>query len=128
MKILSIFMVIAVMTQAALAEPGQGGDRESRHARHMERLIDDLELSSEQEPAVRQILEEQHTKLRNEMQAVHEQMQPKMQALKAETGQRLSTILNEEQLQTFNEKMDKRGKRWQERKRRWHGGTTEENQ
>ena len=121
MKILSAIIILLAMAQLVIAEPGMGGDREARHARHMERLIDDLDLTSEQEPAVRQILEEQHTKLRSEMQAVHEQMQPKMEALKAETGQRLSSILNEDQLQTFNAKMDKRGKRWQERKRRWHG-------
>ncbi|NKB37129.1 MAG: hypothetical protein GKR93_08130 [Gammaproteobacteria bacterium] len=129
MKLISTLGLIIMMSFSHLgfAEPGQGGDREARHSRHMERLIDDLQLSSEQEPAVRQILEEQHTKLKSEMQAVREQAEPRMQALKAETGQRLSSILNEEQLQTFNAKLEDHSQRRQQRRKRWHSNDEGEN-
>ncbi len=114
-------VIMLALSPTVFAEPGSGGDRKAHHSRHMDRLIDDLQLSSEQEPVVRKILEEQHAKLKSEMQAMREKMEPKMQALKAETNQRLSSILNEEQLQTFNAKLEDHDKRRHERKKRWHG-------
>jgi len=129
MKLISVlgFIMILSLSQIGFAEPGSGDDRKAHHSRHMDRLIDDLQLSSEQEPEVRQILEEQHSKLKSEMQAIREQAEPKMQALKAETGQRLSSILNEDQLQTFNAKMEDHSQRREQRRKRWHRNDEGEN-
>jgi len=117
--IATLIILISTFMQPAFAEKGGRGDHSEHRGKHMERMIEELQLNSEQEPAVRQILEEQHSKLRNEMKAVHEQMRPKMEALKAETGQRLSTILNEEQLQTFTAQMEKHQEKRRDRKNRW---------
>jgi hypothetical protein len=120
MKIIAtLIIMISALMQPAFAEKGGRGDHSERRGKHMERMIEELQLNSEQEPAVRQILQEQHSKLRSEMKTVHEQMRPKMEALKAETGQRLSTILNDEQLQTFNAQMEKHQEKRRERKNRW---------
>jgi hypothetical protein len=117
--IATLIIILTAFMQPAFAERGNRGDHSERRGKHMERMIEELQLNSEQEPAVRQILEEQHSKLRSEMEAVHEQMRPKMEALKAETGQRLSTVLSDEQLQTFNTQMEKHQQKRQERKNRW---------
>jgi len=117
--IATLIIMLSAFMQPAFAEKGNRGDHSERRGKHMERMIEELQLSSEQEPAVRQILDEQHEKMRSEMQAMHEQMRPKMEALKAETGQRLSTVLSEEQLQTFNAQMEKHQQKKRDRKNRW---------
>lgn len=108
-----ITLIVLAISEPVFAERGKRGQ-------HMDRMIQNLNLTEEQEPAVRQILEEQHTKFRSEMQSVRDQAQPRMEALKAETSQRLSTVLNTEQLQTFNSNMEKRQQKMQERRNRWH--------
>ena len=120
MKYITTFIIlITAFMQPAFAEKGNPGQYKEHRGQHMERMMEELQLSSEQEPAVRQIMEEQHKKMRSEMQAVHEQMKPKMEALKAETGQRLSTVLTAEQLQTFNAQMEKRENKMRDRRNRW---------
>jgi C-terminal processing protease CtpA/Prc len=120
MKTIAILIImLSAFMQPAFAEKGNRGDHSERRAKHMERMIEELQLNSEQEPAVRQILEEQHSKMLSERQAVHEQMRPKMEALKAETGQRLSTVLTDEQLQSFNAQMEKHQQKRRDRKSRW---------
>ena len=114
MKHKILICLLALSTaQSAFAERGM-------RDHHVDRMVDKLELSSEQEPAVRQILDEQHEKLKAEISAVREQAQPRMEALRAETNERLSTVLTAEQLQTFNDSMDQRKERMQERRKRWH--------
>ncbi|MBT7949993.1 MAG: hypothetical protein HN764_00065 [Gammaproteobacteria bacterium] len=117
--IATLIIMLSAFMQPAFAEKGNRGDHSERRAKHMERMIEELKLNTEQEPAVRQILEEQHSKLLSERQAVHEQLKPKMEALKAETGQRLSTVLTDEQLQTFNAQMERHQQKRQNRKNRW---------
>mgnify|MGYP006433714865 CR=1 FL=1 len=117
--IATLIIMLSALMQPAFAEKGNRGDHSERRAKHMERMIEELKLNTEQEPAVRQILEEQHSKLLSERQAVHEQLKPKMEALKAETGQRLSTVLTDEQLQTFNAQMERHQQKRQNRKNRW---------
>ena len=117
--IATLIILTTAFMQPAFAEHGKHGEFGKHRGKHMERMIEGLNLNSEQEPAVREILQEQHTKMRSEMQAVREQMKPKMEALKAETGQRLSTVLTEDQLQTFNTQMEERHNKMRERKSRW---------
>lgn len=120
--IATLIILITAFMQPAFAEKGKRGQ-------HMERMIEQLQLTSKQEPVVRQIMEEQHNKMRGEMEAVHEQMKPKMEALKAETNQRLSTVLTAEQLQTFNAQMEKRENKMRERRSQWQdkGGEDSDN-
>jgi Spy/CpxP family protein refolding chaperone len=106
--IVTLAILLAAFMQPVFAEKGGHGKHMDHGEKHMDRMIEGLQLNGEQEPAVRQILEEQHSKLRNEMQAIHEQMRPKMEALKAETSERLSSVLTEEQLQSFNSQMEER--------------------
>lgn len=120
MKYIATFIIlITAFMQPAFAEKGKRGENMDRRGQHMERMIEELQLSSEQAPVVRQIMEEQHKKMRSEMEAIHEQMKPKMEALKAETNQRLSTVLTAEQLQTFSAQMEKRENKMRDRKSRW---------
>lgn len=125
--ITTLVILIAALMQPAFAEKGERGNHRDHGAKHMDRMIEGLQLSEEQKPAVRQIMSEQHQKMRSEMEAIHEQVRPKMEALKAETSQRLSTVLTEEQLQTFNSKMDKRHEKMRDRKSRWSEKKDDEN-
>ena len=97
----TLAVIISVFMQPAFAEKGKRGQ-------HMDRMIEELQLTSEQEPAVRQILTEQHTKMRRTMED-----------FRAETSQRLSTVLTDEQLQTFNAQMEKHQNKMRERRNRW---------
>jgi Spy/CpxP family protein refolding chaperone len=118
-NIATMLILLAAFTQPVFADKGMRG-------KHMDRMINDLQLNSEQEPAVRQIMEEQHAKKREEMQAIHEQMKPKMEALHEETRQRLSTVLTEEQLQTFDSNAEKRHEKMRDRKNRWRNKGAED--
>ena len=125
--IISMMALLAAFTQPAFAERGQGGYDMDRGGRHVDRMIKDLHLDSEQEPQVRQILKEQHAKMRQQMDAIREQARPKMEALHEETIQRLSTVLNDEQLKEFDNKMEKRRQKMQKRKDRWRERSEESN-
>ena len=114
-----LILLTSLLTQTAFAEKGRHGHDKDHQSAHMDRMLESLQLSSEQEPIVRQIMEEQHTKLRAEMEAIHERIRPKMEALKAETAERLSTVLSAEQMQTFNAQKDERLKKMRDRKSRW---------
>jgi Spy/CpxP family protein refolding chaperone len=127
-NITTIAILCTALIQPAFAEKGKHEDHMERRSQHMDRMIEELQLTSEQAPAVKQIMEEQHTKMRSEMEAVHEQVRPKMEALKAETSQRLSTVLTKEQLQTFNSKMGKRHDEMREHKGRRHNKSRENNE
>lgn len=102
-----LILLTSMLTQTAFAEKGRHGHGKYHQSAHKGRMLESLQLSSEQEPVVRQIMEEQHTKLRAEMEA-----------LKAKTSERLSTVLSAEQMQTFNAQMDKRNKKIRDRKSR----------
>ena len=100
-----LFLTLILGVPAAFAERD---GRAHHYERHLERVIEELQLSAEQEPQVRTILEEQHGKLRNEMENMREQIKPRLEAIGDETKERLSTVLNEEQLQTFSDSMEKK--------------------
>ncbi len=117
--IVTMLILLATFMQPAFAEKGQARHDMDRGERHVDRMIKDLQLDSEQEPVVRQILKEQHAKMRQEMDAIRAQARPKMEALHKETMQRLSTVLDEEQLNEFDKRMEKRQKKMHERKDRW---------
>lgn len=127
MKYIATYIIlISAFMQPVFAEKGDRGQHREHRGQHMERMIGELQLSSEQEPVVRQIMQEQHKKMRSEMQAIHEQMKPKMEALKAETGQRLSTVLTAEQLQTFNARMEKHENKMRDRRNRWQDNSDDD--
>ena len=103
--------VVTVILSFIIGMPMAFAERDGRwhhHERHLERLMDELELTAEQEPQVRQILEEQHGKMRSEMENMREQVKPRLEAIGAETSERLSAVLNQEQLQTFNKMVEKK--------------------
>lgn len=114
--------VVTVILSFIIGMPMAFAERDGRwhhHERHLERLMDELELTAEQEPQVRQILEEQHGKMRSEMENMREQVKPRLEAIGAETSERLSAVLNQEQLQTFNKMVEKKREHM---KKRFGGG------
>ena len=121
-----LILLTSMLTQTAFAERGRFGPGRDHQGAHLDKMLESLQLSSEQEPVVRQIMEEQHTKLRAEMEAIHEQIRPKMEALKVETSERLSTVLSAEQMQTFNTQMEERHEKMRDRKMRWRGKSKED--
>lgn len=82
-------------TAGASADPG------GHHERHTDRAADKLQLSDEQAPTFKQIMQEQHEKRHAIFESDTDQAQKRTQleALRAETRQRLAGILNAEQLQ-----------------------------
>lgn len=109
MKLLvTLFITAFIFVQPAFAEHGHKGQRMEKHGQHIERLIQKLQLSDDQLEAFKNIMKGQHEKHRAVMKEMHEQARPKMEAIYNDTKQRLSTILNDEQLQHFEEMMQKR--------------------
>jgi len=109
MKLLvTLFLTAFIFFQPAFAEHEHKGQRMEKHGQHIERLIQELQLSDDQVMTFKQIIKDQHEKRRAVMKEIHEQLRPKMEAMRNETKQRLSNVLNDEQLQHFEEMMQKR--------------------
>lgn len=89
---------------AAFAQPGPQRPQQDPEQR-FERLVTVLELSPDQQPKVRAILEATHQERRAMQQATREQHQ----ALREKTEQRLALVLSEKQLQRFEALRPKRG-------------------
>lgn len=119
-----IFILVFAGSPAVFAERGGTDGPPGWRHKHMERMVEALDLSKEQEPQVRQILEEQHGKMRGEMEKVREQMKPKMEAIHAETTTRLAEVLDDKQMQSFNDFVEKKRNKWSKHKR--SKGSTEE--
>ena len=71
-------------------------DRYSRHD-YSSGLIDRLQISSEQETQLREILEDS----RRQINACREELQEKMDDIRADTNARIADILDEDQKSTF---------------------------
>lgn len=118
MKYASLILILVIVgSPAVFAERGGPDGPPGWRHKHMERMVETLDLSEEQEPQVRRILEEQHGKMRAEMEKIREQMKPKMEAIHAETTNRLAEVLNDEQMQSFNDFVEKKRKKWPKHKR-----------
>lgn len=127
MKYLSLIaLLLGIGIQPVFAEKGGPWNHPDKRARHMEKMIDELQLSDEQEPRVRQILEEQHGKMQARMLRLREQLKPEMEAIAAETSERLADVLNEEQMKTFDSHVQKKREKMQKRHDRWQGQETGE--
>jgi len=104
---LSIALTLTLcITQAALAQPPH------HRGPNIDRLTEELQLSSEQAADIEAILTEHHEVAGNNLQASREAMGEHRQA----TRERLAGVLNEEQLEAFDAIAEKRRARRHERR------------
>lgn len=100
MQRLAIFLVLTL----AIAAPARA-DAGATPGHHRNYVVEKLQLNPEQAQKFRDIMREQHDKRRaifneNKEQA---QKQPELAALRADTRQRLATVLNPDQMKRFDE-------------------------
>lgn len=109
-KSLLIALGILLLTSPVMAgHRSKDGHVEKR----MDRLTSELQLTDEQRQPVAAIIREQWKKRREIIRSAFEQTKPQMEALRDETSQRLAEILDEEQLQKYEELGSKRQERMQ---------------
>lgn len=89
--------------------------REKKAAKRMDRLVEKLQLTDEQKQPVIDIITQQRQKIQELRRAAHEQVKPQGKALREETRTRLATILDEAQLQKYDEMSEQRT-RWKEKR------------
>ena len=89
--------------------------REKKAAKRMDRLVEKLQLTDEQKQPVIDIITQQRKKARELRRAAYEQMKPRRQALREETRTQIAAILDENQLQKYDEMSEKR-KKWKEKR------------
>ncbi len=107
-KLLLIVFSALLLTSEVMADHrSKGGHIEKR----MDSLVSELQLTDKQRQPVTDIVKGQWEKGREIIRSAFEQAKPQMEALHDETRQRLADILNEEQLQKFDELSDKRQER-----------------
>ena len=99
-RLITLALVLFVFTQPVFAERDKKGE-------HMDRFTKELQLNDDQVDPVKDILKEQ----RQKHLAIREQVKPQMEAIHEETKQRLSTVLDSDQLQQFEKMTNK----WHER-------------
>ena len=99
-RLITLALVLFVFTQPVFADRDKKGD-------HIDRLIKELQLNDDQVDPVKDILKEQ----RQKHLAIREQVKPQMEAIHEETKQRLSTVLDSDQLQRFEEFINKKHER-----------------
>lgn len=94
-------------------------ERAERHQefkkQKMERLIENLNLSTTQQSQVKDIFESQGEKFA----VIHEEMRKKKQALKAETDQKIEALLNADQktkYETLKKEQESRREEWHKQK------------
>ena len=111
-KLTAIILGSLLVSSMALADHPDGAKHKGKHK---DRLISKLELTEEQKQPVADILKEQWKKGREIRHSAFEQIRPQMEALHEETRQRLTDVLNEEQLQKYDELSSRKHKRMEKR-------------
>ena len=111
MKRLSILAAAGLLAASTAFAGGWGwgkhrGGDDDDHGHHGDRAAAvawRLDLSEAQQDPVREILLEHRKKRRELRQSMREQAQPRFDALQAETREKLSAVLNAEQLEEYDE-------------------------
>ena len=103
-RLITLALVLFVFTQPVFAERDKKGE-------HIDRLIKELQLNDDQVDTVKNILKEQSQKRQAIFNEIRDQVKPKMEAIHEETKQRLSTVLDSDQLQRFEEFINKKHER-----------------
>ena len=111
-KLTAIILGSLLVSSTTLADHPAGAKHKGKHK---DRLISKLELTEEQKQPVADILKEQWKKGREIRHSAFEQIRPQMEALHEETRQRLTDVLNEEQLQKYDELSSKKHQRMEKR-------------
>ena len=114
-KLTAIILGSLLVSSMALADHQDGA---KHRGKHKDRLLSQLELTEEQKQPVADILKEQWKKRWEIKRSAMEQVKPQMEALHEETRQRLTDVLNEEQLQKYDELSSKRHERMHKRQSR----------
>ena len=109
MKKLATFILVLLMSQSVIADGNKSG-------RYMEKLAQHLDLQEDQVEVVKGIFQEQHEKRR----ALMKKMKAEMQVVHDETKNRLSAVLNDEQMEKYEtmvaERKEKMKQRWEKHK------------
>lgn len=98
-KIVAIALALVLPLTAAAFPGGKGG--EGRHAKRMERLTKELNLTEEQ---------------RTQLDAVFKEQQDKFKTIHEETRARLKNVLTEEQMTKMDELKERRHEQWKEKR------------
>ncbi len=120
-RLYAVAMGLLIASQPLFAEKGEWGPRKGKGGQHMERMIQKLQLSDEQATSFRQIMQEQREKQRAVMKELREEAKPQMEIIQNETIQRLSSVLDESQLQQYQELAAERRSRIQGRMQKRSG-------
>lgn len=96
---------ITLLPALSFAQPpggGRGGNPEQMMARQLTALKEAVNLTEDQEKAVKPIMEAQMKKQRELMEAgPSDDMREKMMALRTETNDKIKKVLKEDQLEKF---------------------------
>lgn len=100
-----IAAAITLLPALSFAQPpggGRGGNPEQMMARQMTALKEAVNLTEDQEKAIKPIMEAQMKKQRELFEAgPSDDMREKMMALRTETNNKIKKVLNEDQLEKF---------------------------
>lgn len=112
MKLLTILAIICLLGASFAYAEGWRGKHRGKHA---EKVVQALDLTDEQKEPVQEILREQMEKGRALRQSIRQQAEPEIKALMAETRTKLAGVLDETQLQKYDEFSAKRYEKMQRR-------------
>ena len=104
----------AQATNAPAPRPGGGGGGGRGAEAQLHQMIEQLNLTAEQQPKVKAVLEERTkkvTELRSDSTIPREQLRSKMQAIEEETNHKLQAILTPEQFKKYEAWHAQRGRR-----------------
>lgn len=99
---------LALTTGYAMSDSGMGsGNCDGGRSGHrmMHNMADELNLTDDQKTQVKEIFQEQHKKVREIMEEQRKIVKPKMDALHEDTRDKLSKVLNADQMKQFDEKV-----------------------
>ena len=119
MKAFLLLLTLSIIAGGVIA--GENWHRKHKQ-KHLERLTSELQLNDSQKIQVESILKEQLQKGMELRESIRKQVEPQMQALHSETRDLLQTVLDEKQLQKFDQLS---AERHEKMRRRFHQGSTE---
>ena len=97
-----LWLVLAfIIPLSAYGEPGSKGEAKDWHAKKMERMVEQLELTDEQKPQVEALFKEQHAKIK---------------VIRDETRGKLEKVLTKEQMAKLDEMKKKRKEKHKKKK------------
>lgn len=117
---LMLLSLALISTGVAAAPPGD--EPAPRMERHMERMADKLDLDEAQAAKFKEIMQAAHAQRHEVMQKQFEIVKPQMEAIESDTRTKLGSVLNEQQMEQYDQMAEKRKARWAKHKDRMNEG------